>query len=217
MQSYDYFFNCRHLFLFSVSVNYVWDNGKVVQGNYVTEVLGIPIETPTYYEYEGDKLVHSYIVGLGDTLHHYYEYDGDRLKTMTEGGIVTTVKSYDKNGNITCFETLLESGNSVTYEVEWKDGDGVSSTTTKHIVERDSTSVEHITYTHDNYPSAYSHFPIALAAESANTLAIRGSKHNLLVEGYTNEYKSGRLVRTTTRGDVKLSYYYTDGVGPDAE
>ena len=200
-----------------ITANYVWDNGKIVQSNFETEVMGRSINTQYFYEYEGDKLVHYYSVNLGDTSHHYCVYDGDRLKSIDNDGTVTNVNSYDKKGNITCFEVLLESGSKVTNEMEWKGGDLINATATKYIAERDSTSVEQHTYTYDDSPSAFSHFPMALAVENFNSLATHGSKHNVVEEGATNEYKNGRLVRSTMNGGVTMSYYYTDGVGPDAE
>ena len=200
-----------------ITANYVWDNGKIVQSNFETEVMGRSINTQYFYKYEGDKLVHYYSVNLGDTSHHYCVYDGDRLKSIDNDGTVTNVKSYDKKGNITCFEALLESGSKVTNEMEWKGGDLINATATKYIAERDSTSVEQHTYTYDDSPSAFSHFPIGLAVENFNSLATHGSKHNVVQEGATNEYKNGRLVRSTMNGGVTMSYYYTDGVGPDAE
>ena len=200
-----------------ITANYVWDNGKIVQSNFETEVMGISINTPYFYEYEGDKLVHFYSVNSRDTSHHYCVYDGDMLKSIDDDGTVTNVISYDKNGNITCFEVLLVSGSKVTNEMEWKNGNLISATAKKYNAERDSTSIEQHTYTYDDSPSAFSHFPIALAVENFNSPATRGSKHNVVEEGATNEYKNGRLVRSTMDGGVTMSYYYTDGVGPDAE
>ncbi len=200
----------------TIASEYTWKNDLLVSEQNTISVLGIPIISTKHYEYEGNNVVHTYkVLSNGDTtLHWYFTYENGRLKTYTNETTHGVITGYNSNGEITGFEDISSSRIN-KYEFEWKDGDLVKATINTTYANGTSTDSVY-SYTYDNKPSAYSNMPIVLALNDAGTMAMHASKHNLLNDSSKIEYKNDRLVKRILLED-KVSYYYTDGVGPDSE
>lgn len=200
----------------TITGEYIWENDMLVSEINKITIFGIPDISTKYYEYEGNNVVHTYnVTSEGDTiLHWYFTYENGRLKTYTNVMTHGVITGYNSNGEITSFEDISPSRTS-KYKFEWKDGDVVKAivnTTYENGTSKDTV----YSYTYDNKPSAYSNMPIVLAFNDAETMATHASKHNLMDGSSNIEYKNDRLVRRLVLGN-KVSYYYTDGVGPDSE
>lgn len=201
----------------TVATDYEWDNNLLVSERTTTTIMGMSSTVNYHYEYEGNNVIRKLTIdSRGDTTQVYnYTYENGRLKTfetMWGSGVIT---GYNSNGEITSYEDeTLDVKRKFAFE--WKDGDLVKAQVNKTYTDEITSDTTYV-YKYDDKISPYTNMPIVQAIDDAESLGRRASKHNLLDSDYTYEYKSGRLVRMITNGGAKVSFYYTDGVGPDEE
>lgn len=82
-----------------------------------------------------------------------------------------------------------------------------------HIVEKDTAAYSR-TFTYDNYPSAYTGYPVATGINDVDYMAMHCSKHNQIGSDYTPTYENGRLVSLVKDdGSDKTYFTYDDGTG----
>ena len=150
--------------------------------------------------------------------HHYYTYtpEGRIAKEVHivdgDTASVTEVLAYDSDGNIT--ETRYQVPNHSVIRKNhftWQGGDLVKATTEYVSEDRETDTY---TFTYDNYPSAYTGYPLAIGINNVTYMALHCSKHNEIDPGFTPTYENGRLVSLVKDGGSDNTYFtYDDSTG----
>lgn len=93
----------------------------------------------------------------------------------------------------------------------WQNGDLVKAVT-EYVSE--GTAAYSRTFTYDNYPSAYTGYPVATGINDVDYMVMHCSKHNQIGSDYTPTYENGRLVSLVKDdGSDKTYFTYDDGTG----
>jgi len=195
----------------------VWENGRLIRQTSTATTMGISVKLDEMLTYNERGLC-TEMYDTDGQFHHYYTYtpDGRIAKEVHIIGentsSVTEVLAYDANGNIA--ETIYKvPGSSVTCKnrLTWQDGDLVKASI-EYVSEGRETDT--YTFTYDNYPSAYTGYPVALGINNITYMAMHCSKHNLIEPGYTPTYDNGRLVSLVKDDGTDNTYFtYDDGTG----
>ena len=192
----------------------VWENGLLVRQTSSVSLQGKTVQTEESF---------TYVDGLCTEMHssdgkydHYFTYTYGRLSKVVyvvEGSVLseTEILSYSADGFAEEVKfTIPETGDTRKYFLTWQNGDLV-----KAVVKFIGTDQADVTYSfsYDSYPSAYTGYPVGTSVDDVESLALRGSRHNLMEKDWTPVYENGCLVSLTEPDGSKRSFTYLDGTG----
>jgi len=195
----------------------VWENGRLIQQTNTASTMGITTEVGEVLTYNERGLC-TEMCSVDGYYHHYYTYtpDGRIAKEVYLGQgdtiSVTEVLAYDADGNISEMRYRVPAFSVIRKNhLTWQDGD-LEEAVVEYVSEGKET--ETFTYTYDNYPSAYTGYPVAIGIYDVKYLATHCSRHNLIEPGFTPSYENGRLVSLVKEdGSEKTYFTYDDGTG----
>ncbi len=195
----------------------VWENGRLIRQTQTITSMGISTEVVEIFTYNERGLC-TEMYDRDGHFHHYYSYtpDGRIAKDVHiidgDTAAVTEVLAYDSDGNVA--ETRYHvPASSITRKsrLTWQDGDLVKATTEYVSEDRETDTY---TFTYDNYPSAYTGYPVAIGISNVTFMALHCSKHNEIDSGFTPSYENGRLVSLVKDDGTDNTYFtYDDGTG----
>jgi hypothetical protein len=195
----------------------VWENGRLIRQTNSASTMGVSTEVGEILTYNERGLC-TEMYTVDGNFHHYYTYTPDgrigKEVYLGEGDTisVTEILAYDADGNIAEMRYRVPAFSVIRKShLTWQDGD-LMKAVVEYVSEGKETDT--YTYTYDNYPSAYTGYPMAISIYDITYMAMHCSKHNLIEPGFNPSYENGRLVSLVKDDGSDNRYFtYDDGTG----
>ena len=195
------------------SADYIWENGKLTR---VCDTVSMVLATSVTQEkmvYEDDKIVR--IEEENGKWEHHFTYEDD---------LIVNFLSFNRDGDSSLWGTVSYNAEGLVEEIMYHDRvkttkwsltwlDGDATVVEENILAPAELAETRVyTYVYDDKPCAYTGFPMAYCIfdGDGNRVATRQSKHNMILEGYTNNYDDNGLLTSIAAENDTIFYHYIE-------